>query len=168
MGTDTSKDHSEQFESVRKSLNETLQDRILKILLKNSNMTRKQFESFLIDSVSESSLQRGNISRERPRLRTDRDYLSRGSFDRTLKQAGRNVVKATFTILLLGYTGLLETPQLEPFLEVGNRLRAYNELRGERSGEVEKMEEGVVSELSEILTSMIVRRGKVKNYISPH
>jgi hypothetical protein len=168
MGTDASKDRSEQFESVRKSLNETLQDRILKILLKNSNITPKQFESFLIDSVSESSLQRGNISRERPRLRTDRDFLSRGSFDRTLKQAGRNVVEAIFTVLLLGYTGLLETPQLEPFIEVGNRLKAYNELRGEQSSEVEKMEDDIVSELSEILTSMIVRRGKMKDYISPY
>lgn len=168
MGADASKDRLEQFESVRKSLSETFQDRILKILLKNSNMTPKQFESFLIDSVSGNSLQRGNISRERPRLRSDRDFLSRGSFDRTLKQARANIMEAIFTVLLLGYTGLLENSQLEPFIEVGNRLKVYNELRGDRSGEVEKMEDDIVSELAEILTNMIVRRGKLKDHISPY
>jgi len=159
----SSKDRTTPLESIKESIFEALQDKILKILLENSNMTRKQFESFLIDSVSESSLQRGDISRERPKLRTDRDFLSRGSFDRTLSQARRNVTEAIFTVLLLGYTGLLETPQLEPFTEVGNRLKNYTELRGEGSGGEKGIEDDVASELVEMLTNLIMRKGKISS-----
>ncbi|MBS7629048.1 hypothetical protein KEJ23_03625, partial [Candidatus Bathyarchaeota archaeon] len=105
---------------IRKTIKNTFQDKILEILLKNSNMTRKQFETFLIDSLSTDFLK--SKSKERPKLRTDKELLTRGSFDRTLAQARRNITKALSTILLLGYSGLLENPQLEPFIEAGERL----------------------------------------------
>ncbi|MGB6680130.1 MAG: hypothetical protein WBF08_02255, partial [Candidatus Bathyarchaeia archaeon] len=117
-----------RIRETKKLLKKTFDDEILKILLNNSNITHKQFESLIINSFSEDIFDKGNLSRERPKLRTDRNILSRGAFDRTLSQARRNVRRSISTVLLLGYVGILESPELEPFLEVGNRIKAYTEL----------------------------------------
>ncbi len=91
-------------------------------------------------------------------LRTDRTSLSRGAFDRTLIQARKNITEAIYTILMLGYTGLLESPQLEPFLEVGNRLRSYSESRGNRITDQDHVATGAISDqLIEIVEEMIGR-----------
>ncbi|MEM3017679.1 MAG: hypothetical protein QXO25_02230 [Candidatus Bathyarchaeia archaeon] len=120
-------DDSEGLRSARKMLAETFQDSIVKILIKNCSLTRKQFETLLIDFLYDDLLPNRKKSIGRPKLRTDRDTISRGSFDRTLAQARANIAEAIYTVFLLGYTGLLETPQLEPFLEVGNRLKSHSE-----------------------------------------
>jgi hypothetical protein len=146
------------IDSARKAIIETLKDEILGILLRNSNLTKKQFESFLIDSLSPDFFDRGFVSRGRPMLRTDRTSLSRGSFDRTLIQARKNITEAIYTILMLGYTGLLESPQLEPFLEVGNRLRSYSKSRGNRITDQDHIAAGAISDqLIEIVEEMIGR-----------
>ncbi|MCX6659716.1 MAG: hypothetical protein NTX81_04965 [Candidatus Bathyarchaeota archaeon] len=149
---------SSHIDSARKAIIETLKDEILGILLRNSNLTKKQFESFLIGSLSPDFFDRGFASRGRPMLRTDRSSLSRGSFDSTLIQARKNITEAIYTILMLGYTGLLESPQLEPFLEVGNRLRSYSESRGNRITDQDHIASGVISDkLIEIVEEMIGR-----------
>ncbi|MGQ9544103.1 MAG: hypothetical protein ACUVTM_08555 [Candidatus Bathyarchaeia archaeon] len=149
------------LDAARKAIKETLKDSILEILLKNSNITRKQFETFIIDSLSGDFLK--SKSKERPKLRTDKELITRGSFDRTLAQARRNITKAISTVLLLGYIGLLENPQLEPFIEVGERLRAYYELvRKSSTGIVGTEVDTLSDELRETLTSFIKRRS-IKN-----
>jgi len=144
------------LEVVKKTIKDTFQDKILEILLKNSNITRKQFETFLIDSLSINFLK--SKSKERPKLRTDKELLTRGSFDRTLAQARRNITRALSTILLLGYSGLLENPQLEPFIEAGERLRAHNELLRNSSIDGRVDVDILSEELREIVTSFIKRR----------
>jgi hypothetical protein len=145
----------------RKLVMETFEDEILKILLKNSNLTRKQFETLLIDSLANDLLEEEATSRARPKLRTDRGSLSRGSFDRTLIQGRRNIIEAVYTILLLGYTGLFETTQLEPFLEVGSRLKVYVESRGKQNvGADREMRSTLSKELTEILESLVRGRRK--------
>ncbi|PVX24055.1 MAG: hypothetical protein CW691_08830, partial [Candidatus Bathyarchaeum sp.] len=51
--------------------------------------------------------------------------VSRGSFNRSLRQARQNVTQSIYTILLLGYLGILEEISLEPYLEAANKLKAY-------------------------------------------
>lgn len=148
-----------ELTSTKRVVNETFEDPILVILLKNSNLTRKQFETFLIDLLSDDLLLGRNTSIERPKLRTDRDTVSRGSFDRTLTQARKNVTESIYTVLLLGYTGLLETSQLEPFLETGNRLKSYSDERRERPPkETQELQDSLLSELSEVLMMFVGRR----------
>ena len=145
--------------SGRKSVIETFQDEILNILLENSNMTRKQFETLLIDTLADDLLQGETTSRARPKLRTDRSSLSRGSFDRTLTQARRNIIEAVYTILLLGYIGLFETVELAPFLEVGSRLKVYVESRGKLNvDESREMRSTLSKELTEILGGLVRNR----------
>ena len=64
---------------------------------------------------------------EMTRLRGNKAKISRGSFNRTLKQARGNVAESVHTVLLLGWSGLLESPSLAPFLEASERLRIQTE-----------------------------------------
>jgi len=74
------------------------EDEILLTLLNNSNLTRKQFESLIIDFSLEKMLDDNLTMRHKTRLRTDRENLSRGAFLRTLSQAKMNVVRSLYTM----------------------------------------------------------------------
>ncbi len=60
---------------------------------------------------------------EMTRLRRNRDKISRGAFNRTLQQARQNIAESVHTVLLLGWSGLLDSPSLAPFVEASERLR---------------------------------------------
>ncbi|MEM3066151.1 MAG: hypothetical protein QXI81_02315 [Nitrososphaerota archaeon] len=92
-------------------------DIIFKLLSERCSLTKKQLETLLIDLVLES---RGIklVVEEKAKLRG----VSKGSFLRTKKQAMDNVVKALYTVLLLGYLGLLELPTYSWFLQVSETL----------------------------------------------
>jgi protein-tyrosine-phosphatase len=53
--------------------------------------------------------------------------ISRGSMNRTLRQARTNTSEAIHTILLLGYGGLFDSPSLAPFVEASERLKSHTE-----------------------------------------
>jgi hypothetical protein len=55
--------------------------------------------------------------------------VSRGAFNRTLRQARWNVIQSIYTILLLGYLGVFEDTRLDPYLEITNKLQTYMEAR---------------------------------------
>jgi len=50
--------------------------------------------------------------------------ISRGSLNRSLRQARENVSEAIHTILLLGYGGLIDSPALAPFVEASELLKS--------------------------------------------
>ncbi len=114
-------------ENVQKWLISILRDPITKILVKNSHLTRAQIETLLIDILSENIAERKLAYEEKARLRLLKEGVSRGAFNRTLRQARENIIKAIYTVILLGYLGILETPNLEPYLEIANKLRAYSD-----------------------------------------
>jgi len=60
-------------------------------------------------------------------LRLSRSGVSRGAFNRSLRQARRNAIKSMYTTALLGYLGILESPRLEPYLELADKLQTYTE-----------------------------------------
>jgi hypothetical protein len=100
-----------------------LDDPIVKILAKNSSLTKKQLETLLIDVLAENMSGKLLKYDEKARLRLS--AVSRGAFNRTLRQARCNVIQSIYTILLLGYLGVFEDTCLDPYLEVANKLRAY-------------------------------------------
>ncbi|KYH41852.1 MAG: hypothetical protein AYL32_002130 [Candidatus Bathyarchaeota archaeon B26-2] len=108
-------------------LTRILQDPITKILIKNSHLTRAQIETLLIDILSENIAERKLVYEEKAKLRLLKEGVSRGAFNRTLKQARENVIKSIYTLILLGYLGILETSNLEPYMEIANKLRTYTE-----------------------------------------
>jgi len=128
----------EGLEEAKEWLRWALNDPIAKILLENSNLTRKQYENLLIGSFREKFVERG-IGFE-GKLRLKGMKVSRGAFYRTLRQARRNVLSSIYTIFLLGYVGLFDSPRLEPFIEVSNALKDLSErLRG-FEGDLESLE----------------------------
>ena len=114
-------------EGVQSWLISSQNDPIAKILSKSSHLTKTQLETLLIDVLSENIAGKPLKYDEKARLRLTKAKISRGAFNRTLKQAKENVTKSLYTVLLLGYIGILETTTLDPYLEIGNRLHEYLE-----------------------------------------
>jgi hypothetical protein len=114
-------------ESVQALLISSLNDPITTILAKNSHLTKIQLETLLIDVLAETITGKPIKYDEKARLRLMKAKLSRGSFNRTLKQAKGNVIKSIYTVLLLGYLGIFESTTLDPYLEIANKLQEYIE-----------------------------------------
>jgi len=102
-----------------------LEDPITKILLNNSLLSIIQLETLLIDLLSEDITGYSLKYEDKAKLRLNDKGVSRGSFNRTLKQANKNINKSINTIFLLGYLGIFKTPQLQPFIEMSNNLNRY-------------------------------------------
>lgn len=110
-------------EKTQNWLNYSLNDPLVKILAKNCNLTKTQLETLLIDVLAENLFDKSLKYDEKAKLRIL--AVSRGSFNRSLRQARQNVTQSIYTILLLGYLGILEEISLEPYLEAANKLKAY-------------------------------------------
>jgi hypothetical protein len=111
-------------EGTRLAIEDTLRDRILSALLKRSNLTKVQFETLLVDQLGHDMANKRLTRKDMVQLRRDRKGISRGAFNRTLRQARENVVEAIHTVLILGYCGLTESPSIAPFLEASERLKS--------------------------------------------
>jgi hypothetical protein len=149
---------SETLEGARQLLNATFRDPITQTLLIHSNLTRAQLETVLISMLGQELSGTPLKSHEKVVLRPTKPKLTRGSFNRTLSQGRKNVVQSIYTILLLGYVGLFDSPELQPFLEMASRMRAYIDqekasetMTGEARREVMKV---IGKELEEAINSL--------------
>lgn len=113
--------------SVQNWLLSSIEDPIVKILSKSSNLTKKQLESLLIDFLATNIAGKTLSNEEKAKLRLSKAEITRGAFNRTLKQARRNVIQSMYTILLLGYLGIFNNIRLNPYLEAASKLRDYVE-----------------------------------------
>lgn len=116
---------SEFLREAKSAIESLLNDRIVLALLKNSSLTQAQFETFLIHVLGDDLANRTLTGEERTCLRIKKSKISRGSFNRTFIQARHNVVRSLYVVFLLGYVGLFDTPELEPFIETASRIKAY-------------------------------------------
>jgi hypothetical protein len=112
-------------ELVQKWLSGSTSDPIIKILSKNSNLTKTQLETLLIDFLAPNIAGKSLTNQEKAVLRLTKAGISRGAFNHTLKQARRNIIQSIYTIILLGYLGVFEDTRLDPYLEVANKLKEY-------------------------------------------
>ena len=117
--------------SVQAWLNGALNDPIVKILTKNSQLTKTQLETLLIDVLAENLSGKQLKYDDKASLRLTKARISRGSFNRTLKQSRENVIKSIYTVLLLGYLGVFDSTTLDPYLEIANKLHEYVEAHKE-------------------------------------
>ena len=110
-------------EEGRSAMRKVLEDRLLSTLLMRSNLTRTQFETIFVDQLGPDLANKSLTKEEMTELRHLGRKISRGAFNRTLRQAHSNIAESIYTILLLGYSGLLDSPSLAPFIEASERLR---------------------------------------------
>jgi len=118
----------ENPEQIKNWINAANHDPIVTILLDNSSMTRIQMETLLIEVYSAQMDENKVSSKMKAKMRVSRTKVSRGAYSRTLGQARKNVQKAVSTVLLLGYMGLLQTPELLSFVEVSNKIKLLIDL----------------------------------------
>lgn len=114
-------------EKAQNWLKYSLNDPMVKILLKSSNLTKIQLETLLIDVLAENISDKALKYDEKARIRLL--AVSRGAFNRSLRQARRNVIQSIYTILLVGYLGILEEISLEPYIEAANKLKTYIDMQ---------------------------------------
>jgi hypothetical protein len=114
-------------DSVQTWLTSSINDPIVKIIAANSHLTKTQLETLLIDILSDNIAGKSLKYDEKANLRLTKAKISRGSFNRTLKQARENVTKSIYTVILLGYLGVSESTTLTPYLEIANKLHGYLE-----------------------------------------
>jgi len=126
-----------------------LADPLAKMLARNSHLTKTQIETFLIDVLAEKIAERKVLYEEKAQLRLLKSGVSRGAFNRTLRQARENIIKSIYTVVLLGYLGILEGPHLQPYMELANKLQTYRETYRTRAkeGEISKDHKRIISAL---------------------
>ncbi len=104
-------------------LDRSFKDPIMAILLKNSNLTKVQYESLLIDYFTDNMTD--NILTYDNKAIYRSKKVSRGSFSRTLSQARRNIISSIYTILLLSYVGIYDTSPFEEYKNLAEKLSEY-------------------------------------------
>ena len=110
-------------EKTQKWLKRSLDDPFVDMLAKNSHLTKTQLETLLIDILAENVTEKALKYQEKAKLRLS--TVTRGAFNRTLRQARKNIIQSIYTILLLGYLGVFEETSLNPYLEIANKLKIY-------------------------------------------
>ena len=152
-------------DKARLILDETLQDRILAALLLRSNLTKTQFETLLLDQLGHDIANKRLTRDDMTELRQKHERISRGAFNRTLRQARENVVEAIHTILLLGYSGLTESPSIALFLDASERLKEQTaqlqEAAQEGPDSYQKTIDSLIGDLDEALEAMFERKRDV-------
>jgi hypothetical protein len=111
-------------ERTKTSVKDILKDPIVSRLLQRSNLTRAQFETLLIDQLGHDMANKQLTRLEMAQIMRNQKGISRGSLNRSLRQARENVSEAIHTILLLGYGGLIDSPALAPFVEASELLKS--------------------------------------------
>jgi hypothetical protein len=79
----------------------------------------------LIDFLATNIAGKTLSNEEKAKLRLSKAEISRGAFNRTLKQARQNVIQSIYTILLLGYSGIFDNILLDSYLEAAGKLHDY-------------------------------------------
>ena len=107
-------------------IDRSFKDQITAILLKNSNLTKIQYESLLIDYFTDN-MSNNIITYDNKAIYRSKK-VSRGSFSRTLSQARMNIISSIYTILLLSYVGIYDTYPFEEYKNLAEKLSEYSSL----------------------------------------
>jgi len=156
---------------IQNRIKRIMEDPLAKILIKNSHLTETQLETLLIDILADDMIDMKWGYEQKSKTRLSKAGVSRGAFNQTLRQARKNITQAIYTVLLLGYLGILDTPKLSPFLEASNRLEEYmeaykeawNESKSKTADEtklkiVSSMRKELESSLFDLSASKIIRK----------
>lgn len=130
------------YEKIKFWIKRQTSDPITRMLLPNSNLTETQLKTLLLDFLSEGFSEDVLTYQEKARLRSSKNKIingkrrkvsaptgvSRGAFNRVLKQARMNIIKSIYTVILLGYLGLFEDPRLQQYITLAEEIKKYAEM----------------------------------------
>jgi hypothetical protein len=126
-------------------------DMLARTILQNSHLTEVQFATLIIDVLWPASQQ--SLGNEAPRF--GRRRVTKGAFNRSLAQARRNVIKSIYTVFLLAYFGLFDSPKLEPFLRLGDEMKSFLDAKHETGPEADFEAQDAMKALENALQSSI-------------
>jgi hypothetical protein len=114
------------MKEIQNMVQKSFQDPITNLLLKNSNLSSVQFETLIIDLLTDI-ISDNNVSfYEKTLFRTKN--VSRGSFSRSLSQARKNVISSIFTIVLLSYIGVFSAKCFDDYQILAERMKEYTSI----------------------------------------
>ena len=132
-------------------IQKAFQDPISELLLNKSNLTKIQFETLVIDLLTDLISDKKLSFTEKTLYR--RTIVSRGAFSRTLGQARSNVISAIYTIILLSYIGVLDSRPFEEYEILAEKLRDYISILKDSDGSHKKRQlKRIEAELLEGIT----------------
>lgn len=132
-------------------IQKAFQDPISELLLNKSNLTKIQFETLVIDLLTDLISDKKLSFKEKTLYR--RTIVSRGAFSRTLGQARSKVISAIYTILLLSYIGVLDSRPFEEYEILAEKLRDYISVLEDSEGSQKKRQlKRIEAELLEGIT----------------
>ena len=161
----------ETMKQLTSGARQVLKEPILKTLQEGSVLSEAQMETLLLDLVVEDSygthITYEDKAAYRSKSGTRSRGVSRGAFNRTLKQARRNLSRCLYTMLLLAYLGLFELTIFRPFEEVAARIGDYRRIRDILAGKTEltaeelesvrATERTIMSALDELSSSLALK-----------
>jgi hypothetical protein len=110
-------------EELQNLIEKSFRDPITDLLLKNSNLSRIQFETIVIDLLTDLISEEKISFQQKTFFRSKK--VSRGSFSRSLSQARKNVISSIFTIVLLSYIGVFKTRPFDEYEFLAEKLKEY-------------------------------------------
>jgi hypothetical protein len=142
------------MERYQNILDKTFEDPITDLLLKNSNLTRIQFETIVIDMLIDLMSDKNVTFEQKTFFRGE--IVSRGSFSRSLQQARKNIIESILTIVLLSYIGVFDERPFDDYVFLAEKLRDYVELiQATEKNEKIRVIKRIESELLEGISDLI-------------
>jgi len=147
-------------EEYQKVVQKTFQDPLTDILLKNSILTRIQFETLVIDMLTDIISDKKLSFDEKSLFRSNN--VSRGSFSRSLSQARKNVISSIFTIVLLSYIGVFDSRPFDEYYVLAEKLKEYATLMESTGKEINKrdlkrFEEELIDGITQLATPTSIK-----------
>ena len=142
------------LENYQNILDKTIKDPITNMLLKNSNLTRIQFETLVIDMLIDL-MSDENVTFDQ-KLHFRRENISRGSFSRSLQQARKNIIESILTIVLLSYIGVFDERPFDDYVFLAERLKEYVEIiqsteNQEKNSVIKRIEAELLEGISDLI-----------------
>jgi hypothetical protein len=123
-------------EDYQKVINKTFSDPLTDLLLNNSNLTRIQFETLIIDMLTDIISDKKLSFNEKTIFRSNN--ITRGSFSRSLSQARKNVISSIFTVVLLSYIGVFDERPFDEYYNLAEKLKEYATIIGSTKSGITK------------------------------
>lgn len=147
-------------EEYQKVVQKTFQDPLTDILLKNSVLTRIQFETLVIDMLTDLISEKKLSFDEKTLFRSNN--VSRGSFSRSLGQARKNVISSIFTIVLLSYIGVFDARPFDEYYVLAEKLKEYAAMIESTGKEINKrdlkrFEEELIDGITQLATPTSIK-----------
>ncbi len=147
-------------EEYQKVVKKTFQDPLTDILLKNSILTRIQFETLVIDMLTDIISDKKLSFDEKSLFRSNN--VSRGSFSRSLSQARKNVISSIFTIVLLSYIGVFDSRPFDEYYVLAEKLKEYATMMESTGKEINKrdlkrFEEELIDGITQLATPTSIK-----------